>query len=122
MHDNHNETNIEDVVEDGDHGDEWEAMAKKFEDLETKLAEQFEDQGGAGRGDPPAVKAPEKHTNEELEKHLTTHTPYAVWCRHCVAARNVRRTQPAKGRKGKIVPDVDEENGPTNVSMDYLYS
>ena len=121
MHDHHNENNIEDDVENGKDENDWETMAKKFEELETKLTEQFEGHDGAGRGDPPMIKAPTKPTKEEWERHQTTHTPYASWCKHCVAARNVRRSHPAKGRKGKIVPDVEKGDGPTKVSLDYMY-
>ena len=62
MHDNHNEPNIEQDAETEDNGDSWEAMARKFEELETKMAEQFED-GGVNREAPPATKAPYRYRN-----------------------------------------------------------
>ena len=118
MHDHHNETNIEDAVENWDDGKDLEAMAKKFEELETRVAEQFEKDGAAKRDEPPTIKAPSKPIQEEWEKHQTTHTPYAAWCKHCVLARNVRRNHPSHGRRGKFVPDVERDDGPTNVSLD----
>ena len=121
MHDHHNETNIEDAVENGNDGKDWETMARKLEELETKLAEQFENIEGAGREDPPIIKAPIGPTQEEWERHQATHTPYAAWCKHCVAARNARRSHPSHGRKGEMVPDVEQGDGPTKVSLNYMY-
>ena len=67
------------------------------------------------------IKAPEKPTQLEWDKHQTTHTPFAPWCQHCVAARIARRNHPKQGRKGRIVSDIDDGEGPTKVSMDHMY-
>ena len=107
--------------ENKEESNSWEVMAKKCEELETRLAEQFEDKEGEGRDAPPMVRAPSKPTKEEWERHQTTHTPYAAWCPHCAAARNVRRNHPTHGRQGKLVPDTDGEDGPVKVSLDYMY-
>ena len=120
MHDIPIESRAEDAEEESAGPDSWEAMARKFEDLETRLAEQFEEHGNEDRT-PPIVKAPEKPTKEEWARHQTTHTPYAAWCPHCVAARNARRNHPTHGRKGKLAPDIENGDGPTKVSMDYMY-
>ena len=117
MHDHAVES---DAKEDQGMKDSWEELAQKFEELETKVAEQFEDAGVEGREAPPMIRAPTKPTREEWERHQTTHTPFASWCPHCMAARNVRRNHPKRGRKVRLVPDIEEGNGPTKVSMDYM--
>lgn len=38
-----------------------------------------------------------------------------------MAARNARRQHPSRGRKAKLVPDTEKGDGPTKVSMDYMY-
>ena len=91
MHDHHNEAHIEDVVENAGDGNDWQTMARKLEELETKLAEQFEDNGGADRDDPPVIKAPIGFIQEEWERHPTIHILYAVWrnCKFCVCVITV---------------------------------
>ena len=107
----------------GEHDDEeqWEQVARKVEDLETRVAEQFDDDNGKLKEPPPMIKAPEKPTQLEWDKHQTTHTPFAPWCQHCVAARNARRNHPKQGRKGRIVSDIDDVEGLVKVSLDYMY-
>ena len=85
------------------------------------MAEQFEDAPTEKEHDKPMLKAPVKPTQEEWNKHQTTHTPFAAWCPHCLAARNVRRNHPKQGRKGRLVPDTETGEGPTKVSLDYMY-
>ena len=85
------------------------------------MVEQLENEHGECRNATPIIRVPDKPTKEEWERHQITHTPYAAWCPHCVAARNARRNHPTHGRKGKIVPDTETEEGPTKVSMDYMY-
>ena len=63
---------------------------------------------------PPIIKAPTKPTQEEWERHQLTHTPFAPWCQHCMAARNARRNRPKQGRKGRIVPDIEGGEGPSS--------
>ena len=111
----------EQIAEKEDEQDHWETVAKKVEDLETKLTEQFEDNNEQDQRMPPVIKVPETSIRAEWERHQTTHTPYASWCPHCLAARNVRRIHPSGGRKGKIVLDIEGGEGPTTVSMDYMY-
>ena len=68
------------------------------------------------------MKAPPQPTRAEIEQHKSTHTPYASWCKHCVAARAIRRDHPTKGSGAAIVPDVGNNiEGPIKVSMDYMY-
>ena len=101
--------------------DSWDAMAKKFEELRTTSAEHFENIGRDDQAAPPIIKAPERPTKEEWERHQATHTPHAAWCPHCMAARNARRGNPTHGRKNNTVPDTEESDGPTKVSLDYMY-
>ena len=51
-----------------------------------------------------------------------THTPYEPGCRHCVVARAIRRKHPKRRKHNIVVPDVDGSvDGPTKISMDYMY-
>ena len=100
----------------------WEKMQEKVDKLADQVTRHFEDEQQQGARKPPIVNTPPQPTKEEMEQHATTHTPYASWCRHCVAARAVRRKHPSKGRGAAIVPDVDKGiDGPIKVSMDYMY-
>ena len=99
----------------------WKETRNKIEDLETKMTEQFEDGSQGAQSTPPMLQAPAKPTQDEWDRHQLTHTPFAVWCPHCLAARNVRRNHPKQGRKGRIVPDTEIGEGPTKVSFDYMY-
>ena len=101
--------------------EQWKTVTEKIEDLETKVIEQFEDEAGQQRDGPPIIKTPVKPTKEEWERHQTTHTPFAPWCQHCLAARNARRSHPARGGKGRIVPDTEIGECPTKISLDYMY-
>ena len=85
------------------------------------MAEQLETEQGDDKDGPPIIRVPEKPTKEQWERHQITHTPYASWCPHCVAARNARSNRPTHGRKGKIVPDIEMGDGPTKVFLDYMY-
>lgn len=99
--------------------DEWQKLAKKFEELEGRVAEQFESQPEREVHQPPVLKAPTRMTNEQWERHQTTHTLYGPACQHCVAARAVRANHPSKGRSMHIVPDDDGKlTGPTKVSYE----
>ena len=71
--------------------EQGKAVTEKIEDLETKGTEQFEDEAGQRKDGPPIIKARVKPAKEEWERHQTTHTPFAPWCQHCLAARNARR-------------------------------
>ena len=63
-HDDHNEPEFENKPQAGQDHYSWEAIARKYEELEAKMAEQFEDQGGVKREAPPAIRTPEKPTKE----------------------------------------------------------
>ena len=100
----------------------WKQISDKVEELAEKVAIHFEDENQNESRKPPIIRAPPQPTKEELERHQTTHTPYAAWCKHCVAARVVRRQHPHRGRGAIIVPDVDGDiQGPIKVSLDYMY-
>ena len=81
----------------------------------------FDDEHGMQYRDPPMAKPPPMPTKEQFERHQTTHTPFAPWCKDCSAARAVRQQHPPKGRKAIIVPDIQTGAGPTKVSIDYMY-
>ena len=101
--------------------DGMKEMAKKYEDLKSKMEEFFDAENGESSRTPPMVKSPTSPTKAEYERHPTTHTPYAAWCKHCLAARAVRHAHPSKGRKAIVVPDAEGGKGPIKVSMDYMY-
>ena len=106
----------------GEEEQQWEDLANKYEVLERKVAEYFDDQETPESRDPPVVKIPSTPTREEYQRHQVTHTPYAFWCRHCAAARKVRDKHPSKGRRKHIVSDVDGRlQGPIKISMEYMY-
>ena len=104
----------------------WERLANEYEDLATRVYNYLDDEDGdhADVRGPPAVEPPPTMTREEWERHQITHThtPYAPGCRHCAAARAVRRKHPKRRKHNIIVPDIDgSDGGPTDVSMDYMY-
>ena len=88
--------------------DSWEVITKKHEELETRMAELFDDKGGDDKDAPPIIRAPTKPTKEAWERHQTTHAPYVAWCPHCMAARHVRRNHPIHGRKVRFVPGTEK--------------
>ena len=47
----------------------WDGMAEKFEELETRLAEHFENNGENNREAPPIIRAPDRPTKEEWARH-----------------------------------------------------
>ena len=85
----------------------WGEVVRKIEELEARVAAQVEDKEQENQRTPRAIKAPVKPTQEQWEQHQVTHAPYAFWCPHCFAARNVTRNRPAKGRRGRVVPDIE---------------
>ena len=101
--------------------EQWQQVNQKVEELADQVTRYFNDDNEKNSRQPPTIKAPSKPTKEEWERHQTTHTPYAAWCKHCVAARNVRRNHPSHGRRGKLVPDVERDDGPTKVSLVHMY-
>ena len=97
-------------------------MEPKVEELQRRVAEHFEDANDKQVDGPLITRAQRQPTREEWEVHQTTHTPCEAWCTHCVAARVVRRGRPSKQKRAHIVPDIDKSaEGPTTVSMDYMY-
>ena len=98
-----------------------EQLEKKYQDVKDKVEEYLDDENGKGCRQPPIVKTPPQRTKDELERHQAIHTPYASWCKHCLAARAVRSQHPSRGRRAIVVPDIDTGVGPTKVSMDYMY-
>ena len=97
-------------------------MVEKYEDLREKVEQYFDDNNSPGMRKVPVVKAPEKPTKEEWLQHQATHTPFAPWCKHCVAARATRHRHPAKGRRTAVVKDTEDSDGkPAKISIDYMY-
>ena len=100
---------------------DWEKTAEKMEELEIRIVEQFENANEQDAREAFVIKAPVKPTQEQWERHQATLTFYGPWCLHCLAARNVRRKHPTRGRGGKIVLDTEKGDGPTKVSLYYMY-
>ena len=97
----HAKSNVEEgeIADKGDEGqNEWDTLAKKYEELEARMAEQLETEQGDDKDGPPIIRAPDKPTKEQWERRQIIHIPYASWCPHCVAARNARRNHPTDGR------------------------
>ena len=114
----------EDVDEQGqkDYQEKLEDIADKYEELKTKVEQYFDDSSGQVKKRVPIVKVPDKPTKDVWLRHQATHTPYAAWCRHCVAARMVRHQHPSKGRRKIFVKDTESLDGqPTTISIDYMY-
>ena len=101
---------------------ELEDLAKKYEELKEKVEQHFDDSNHKDEHKILVANVPPKPTKEEWLRHLATHTPYAPWCRHCVAARTVRHAHPSKGRRAAVVKDVEEtESQMAKISIDYMY-
>ena len=64
----------EQAAEKEDDQDHWEVVARKVEDLETRMTEQFEDNNEHDQREPPVIKAPDTPTRVEWERHQITHT------------------------------------------------
>ena len=54
-----------DANEEADTGDEWEKLADKYEELEEKVRNYFEEGNNQGAREPPVVSAPKQMTMEE---------------------------------------------------------
>ena len=112
----------EEQEEVDDQEKEWRQVNQKVEELADQIVRQFDDANEQSGRTPQIIKAPPQPTTAEFEQHQATHTPYAAWCRHCAAARAIRRQHPKKGRGAIIVPDVESGiDGPIKVSIDYMY-
>ena len=96
----------------------WEKMQDKVEELADQVTRYFEDDNGKDERRPPIIKAPLQPTREQFEQHQATHTPYAAWCKHCVAARAATRQHPRNGRGAMIVFDIDGNiDGPSKYPL-----
>ena len=112
----------EDSEEDVAPNEELEKLATKYEELKEKVEQHFGGNYDSEKRNAPIVRAPQKPTQEQWERHQATHTPFEAWCKHCLAARATRSPHPKQGRKPMIVPDVDKGIlGPTKISIDYMY-
>ena len=111
-----------DGSEEAEIENKWEELADKHEDLERKVHEYLDEENKTGARNPPILKSPPNMTGEEWARHQVTHTPYAPGCRHCAAARAIRRQHPKTRKHNVIVPDIDGSvDGPTKISMDDIY-
>ena len=118
MEDNGEDAGEEDMAQE----EEYEELAKKYEQFKTQVEQYFDGEHCENRKrEVPVLKAPEKPTKKQWQEHQATHIPYAAWCKHCLAARAVRNHHPSKGRKAMVVPDVETGvEGPTKFSIDYM--
>ena len=102
--------------------DELEEMAEKYEEFKAKVEQYFDDTSGHTKDKAPVVRVLEKPTNEEWLRHQATHTPFAPWCKHCLAARTTRYKHAAKGRRAVVARDAEGVDGKlVKVSIDYMY-
>ena len=62
---------------DGDGENEWEKLAQKYEALESKVAEYFDNEDKTRGETPPVIPFPPGMDKEEWEAHQTTHTPWS---------------------------------------------
>ena len=107
----------EDVVEMDKN--KWEELADRYDELVDRVNEQYGEPSEQKQQGPPMITPPREPTKEQWERHQLTHTPYEPWCKHCVAARAVRRKHPRQGRKHLIMQDRDgSSEGPVKLSMD----
>ena len=90
---------IEERQENGDGGEQeqMEKLDAKYQQLRDKMEEYFEDEHGKQQRVPPMVKVPKSQIREEYERHQVTHTPFAIWCKHCVAASVIKTKHLTKG-------------------------
>ena len=101
---------------------ELEEMAEKYEQLKQQVEMHFDIENQKEAVGAQMLKAPTKPTEEQWERHQATHTPFQPWCKHCQAARAVRRKHPSKARKATVVLDVERGiKGPVKISIDYMY-
>lgn len=99
-----------------------EKLAEKYETLKQQVEMHFDLDSQKEAKEVPVLKAPVQPSKEQWEQHQATHTPFPPWCRHCQAARTVRRQHPTKGRKQVIVPGVEKGvDIPTKTPIDYMY-
>ena len=100
----------------------WERMQEEVEDLNVRVARHFEDLNDNTDWAPPMVKFPLQPTKADWLSHQLAHTPYAPWCKHCIAARAVRDIHQRVDKRAKFVPDIDRStDGPIKISMDCMY-
>ena len=92
----------------GHDGTALEELAEKYEQLKDQMEQYFDDTNPQSRGKIPVAKAPEKFTKEEWLQRQATHTPFAPWCKHCLAARMTRHKHPSKGRRAMMVKDAED--------------
>ena len=100
-------------------------LENRIEELERQLTREEDE-------DPvPLVKRPEMPTQEEVDRHNTTHATFKPWCKHCVrglAMRDKHVTKKMKGKRykrtkmGQVdVPETEEpKDGVTKYSIDYM--
>ena len=103
---------------------QWGELVTTCDKLVDRIDEQFGKQTTPRPCGPAMAIPPLKPTREEWQRHqLThTHTPFQVWCPHCVPAKAVIRRHPEKGRHHERVPETDGSiEGPVKISMDFFY-
>ena len=111
----------EDEMWDGGDEERMKELSEKYQQFRDKCEEYFDDENGRSCKMPPVVEPPRTFTRVEYERHQITHTPFAPWCKHCIAARAVRRKHPSKGRRVSVVPVTESGQGPMKLFMDYMY-
>ena len=113
----------EEKVEGEEHDmTELEEMSGKCEHLKPNVEQYFDGTNVRAENKIFVAKAFEKLTKAEGLQHQATHTPFAFWCKRCLASRMVRHKHPTEGRRTVIVRDAENLDGRlANVSIDHVY-
>ena len=119
QHDELEEANDESRGHDRDN---LEEIAEKYEELKAKVEQYFDDTNGHTKDKVLVMRVLEKPTKEECLRHQATHTPFAPWCKHFLAARTTSYKHAAKGRRAVVARDAGGMGGKlAKVSIDYIY-
>ena len=111
---------VDDKGTDKEGADEVDEIDKLLERVE-ELEEQLEREGK--ESEVKVVQDVETPTQEQIDRHEATHTPYRRWCKECnkgLAIRDKHAKKKKVPNRNKI-PDTEEaKNGQVKFSMDYM--
>ena len=106
------------AIDENDEMKEIDKLIERMEDLEKQLAREEASE------DVPRVADVETPTQEQIDRHELTHTPYRRWCKACNQGLAIRdKHQKSKRNRAlqRTVPDTEtSKDGQTKYSMDYM--